>query len=217
MIEQIFRPAAVFAYFFLINQADKRVFVAVNIGFGAKRQRMALSNLLLPLAGGTGAGNETVALQIAAATGADNGWGKSAQPVHRGATVRTVTAGAAAFEGTGGVENLRVAAGVGESKVGEGNATSDKNFGRIFTVIQSQEVAFAAVIGNAIVARAAERVGQFAFGAGAFKRDVAYVGGQINIAVYSETAFAGANVSEAGQGGIAGGGAGEDILITTFR
>ena len=91
--------------------------------------------------------------------------------------MQAITAGAAAFKGTGCIENLRVAAGIGESKVGEGNTTSDKNFGRIFTVIQCQEVAFAAVIGNAIVARAAERVGQFAFGAGAFKRDVAHIGG----------------------------------------
>jgi len=30
MIEQIFRPAAVFADFFLINQTDERVFVAVG-------------------------------------------------------------------------------------------------------------------------------------------------------------------------------------------
>ena len=216
MIEQIFRPAAVFADFFLINQADERIFVAINIGFGTKRQRMALGNLLLPFAGCAGAGNETVTLQIAAAAGADNGRGKATQPIHRSTAVRTITAGAAAFKGTGCIENLRIAAGVGESKVGESNATSNKNFGRFFTVIQCQEMAFAAVIGDAIVVRAAERVGQFAFGAGAFKRDVAHVGGQINIAVHGEAAFAGANVGEVGQGGAAGGGAGEDVLIATF-
>ena len=114
---------------------------------------------MLLLAGCAGAGNEIVALQIVAAARTDNGWGKATQPVHRSAAVRAITAGAAAFKGTGGIENLRVAAGIGKSKVGEGNATSNKNFGRIFTVIQCQKVAFAAVIGNAIVARAAERVG----------------------------------------------------------